>query len=76
MRIWVDLTNTAHVIILRPLVELLERRGHEVQITARPLSHTLDLLEEWGHPHTVLGRHGGAGRAGGALPGDGRGLSP
>ena len=62
MRIWVDLTNTAHVIILRPLVELLEQRGHEVQITARPLSHTLDLLAEWGHPHTVLGRHGGAHR--------------
>jgi uncharacterized protein len=64
MRIWVDLTNTAHVIILRPLVEILEREGHEVQITARPLSHTLELLGEWGHPHTVLGRHGGASRAG------------
>jgi predicted glycosyltransferase len=72
MRIWVDLTNTAHVIILRPLVELLERRGHEVQITARPLSHTLELLEEWGHPHTVLGRHGGAGRAGKARAAAGR----
>jgi uncharacterized protein len=64
MRIWVDLTNTAHVIVLRPLVELLERAGHEVAITARPLSHTLELLEDWGHPHSVLGRHGGAGRLG------------
>jgi len=63
VRIWVDLTNTAHVIILRPLVERLEARGDEVTITARPLSHTLDLLEEWGHPHTVLGRHGGARRS-------------
>ena len=63
MRVWVDLTNTAHVLVLRPLVELLERDGHEVTLTARPLSHTVELLEEWGHPHTVLGRHGGATRA-------------
>jgi predicted glycosyltransferase len=64
MRVWVDLTNTAHVLILRPLVELLERDGHEVTITARPLSHTIELLERWGHPHTVLGHHGGATRLG------------
>ena len=43
-RIWVDLTNTAHVVVLRPLVQLLEDAGHEVVITARPLSHTIDLL--------------------------------
>jgi uncharacterized protein len=64
MRVWVDLTNTAHVLVLRPLIELLEREGNEVTITARPLSHTIELLEDWGHPHTVLGRHGGAGRLG------------
>lgn len=64
MRIWVDLTNTAHIYVLRPLVEELERRGHDVEITARPLSQTIDALEQWGHPHTVLGRHGGATRAG------------
>src|SRR5258708_29194977 len=59
MRVWVDLTNTAHVLVLRPLVDALEARGHEVTITARPLSHTVDLLEDWGHPYTLLGRHGG-----------------
>jgi predicted glycosyltransferase len=64
MRIWVDLTNTAHVLVLRPLVELLEREGHEVTVTARPLSHTVELLDEWGHPYTALGRHGGASRLG------------
>ncbi len=64
MRIWVDLTNTAHVLVLRPLVELMEADGHEVAITARPLSHTLELLEDWGHAHTVLGHHGGSSRPG------------
>jgi uncharacterized protein len=62
MRVWVDLTNTAHVFVLGPLVELLERQGHEVTLTARPLSHTVELLDEWGHPYTSLGHHGGAAR--------------
>ena len=64
MRIWVDMTNVAHPIVLRPLIELLEQDGHEVQITARPLSHTLDLLDAWGHPYSALGRYGGASKAG------------
>jgi len=64
VRLWADLTNTAHVLVLRPLVEAAESAGHEVELTARPLSHTIELLEDWGHPHTVLGRHGGAGRIG------------
>ena len=67
MRVWIDLTNTAHVLVLRPLVERLEAAGHEVELTARPLSHTLELLDDWGHSYTALGRHGGAGRAGKAL---------
>lgn len=64
MRVWVDLTNTAHVVVLRPLVELLEDEGHDVLLTARPLSHTVELLEDWGRPHAVVGRHGGARRIG------------
>ena len=67
MRVWVDLTNTAHVLVLRPLVEILEGDGHEVTLTARPLSHTIELLADWGHPHVVLGRYGGGRRAGKAL---------
>jgi predicted glycosyltransferase len=64
MRVWADLTNTAHVLVLRPLVERLEADGHDVTLTARPLSHTVELLEDWGHPHTVLGYHGGVSRLG------------
>jgi uncharacterized protein len=72
VRIWVDLTNTAHVVVLRPLVERLEAAGHEVVLTARPLSQTVDLLEDWGHGHTLLGRYGGASRAGKARAAAGR----
>ena len=64
MRVWVDMTNVAHPVVLRPLIELLEADGHEVEITARPLSHTLELLDSWGHPYTAIGRYGGASKAG------------
>ena len=67
MRIWVDFTNTAHVIVLRPLVERLEAAGHHVELTARPLSHTVELLEHWGRAHTVIGRYGGVKRSDKAL---------
>ena len=67
MRVWVDLTNAAHVIVLRPLVELLEAGGHDVEVTARPLSHTTELLDAWGHPYTAIGHYGGAGRVGKAV---------
>ena len=67
MKVWVDLTNPAHVVVLRPLVELLEAGGHEVTVTARPLSHTTELLDDWGHPYTAIGHYGGAGMLGKAL---------
>jgi hypothetical protein len=63
VHVWFDFTNTAHVLVLRPLVEVLESDGHEVTLTARALSHTVELLEDWGHPHVVIGRHGGGRRA-------------
>ena len=64
MHVWVDFTNTAHVVVLRPLVEELVAESHEVTLTARPLSHTFELLDDWGYPYTALGRYGGAGRVG------------
>jgi uncharacterized protein len=72
MRVWVDFTNTAHVLVLRPLVKRLEASGHEVELTARPLSHTLELLEDWGREFTAVGHYGGAGLAGKARAAAGR----
>jgi uncharacterized protein len=72
VRVWVDLTNSAHVLVLRPLVELLEERGNQVEITARPLSHTVELLQDWGREYTVVGHYGGASRVGKARAAAGR----
>jgi predicted glycosyltransferase len=61
MRVWIDITNSPHVLFFRPLIRLLEQDGHEVDVTAREYAQTLELLELHGIPHHVVGpRHGGA----------------
>ena len=65
MRVWIDVTNSPHVVFFRPLVQLLRERGNEVTITARAFAQTLELLEDADLEHTVVGPpHGGATRAG------------
>ena len=64
MRVWIDLTNSPHVVIFAPLVERMRARGWEVEITARDFAQTLELLELHGIEHTVIGHHGGATRSG------------
>src|SRR6187402_3505720 len=65
MRVWIDVTNSPHVVFFRPLVGLLQARGHEVTISARDFAQTLELLEDAGLEHTVVGPpHAGASRAG------------
>src|SRR3954447_17218735 len=59
MRVWVDLTNSPHVLVLRPVVAVLRAQGHEVHITARDFAQTLGLLERFGIDHEVIGRHRG-----------------
>jgi uncharacterized protein len=64
MRVWVDMTASAHVLVFRPLIRILRERGDEVEITARDYAQTLQLLELHGLEAEVLGRHGGRSRLG------------
>ncbi|HEY3727843.1 MAG TPA: DUF354 domain-containing protein [Solirubrobacteraceae bacterium] len=61
MRVWVDLTNSPHVLVMRPVIETLLARGHAVQVTARDFAQTLQLCERFQIAHTEIGRHRGAG---------------
>jgi uncharacterized protein len=64
MRVWIDVTNSPHVVFFRPLIALLRERGHDVTISARDFAQTLELLDDAGLEHTVVGPpHGGASRA-------------
>jgi uncharacterized protein len=59
MRVWVDLTNSPHVLVMRPIVRALEQRGAEVLVTARDFAQTLDLCERHGLACEAIGRHRG-----------------
>jgi uncharacterized protein len=59
MRVWVDLTNSPHVLVMRPLIEAMRAHGHEVEVTARDFAQTLALCERFGISHTAIGRHRG-----------------
>jgi uncharacterized protein len=59
MRIWVDLTNSPHVLVLRPVVERLRAEGHDVRVTARDFAQTVELAARHGMDAEVIGRHRG-----------------
>ncbi|MFN8131752.1 MAG: DUF354 domain-containing protein [Solirubrobacteraceae bacterium] len=70
MRVWIDLTNSPHVLVLRPVIDVLRAEGHEVEVTARDFAQTLALCERLGISHTAIGRH-----RGGRLAAKGLGLA-
>ena len=70
MRVWVDLTNSPHVLVLRPLIAAMRADGHEVEVTARDFAQTLELCRRFGIVHTAIGRH-----RGGRLASKGLGLA-
>src|SRR5829696_1068673 len=70
MRVWIDLTNSPHVLVMRPVIDVLRADGHEVHVTARDFAQTLALCERFGIDCTAIGRH-----RGGKLTAKGLGLA-
>jgi uncharacterized protein len=64
VRLWLDITAPAHVLVFRPLIGLMRDRGDEIEITARDYAQTLQLLELHGIEAEVFGSHGGRARLG------------
>jgi predicted glycosyltransferase len=60
VRVWFDLTNSPHVLVLRPLIEALRADGAEVAVTARDFAQTVALCERLRIDCEVIGRHRGA----------------
>ena len=67
MRVWVDLTNSPHVLVMRPLIEVMRADGHEVEVTASAFAQTLELCDRFGIRYTAIGRHRGSRPASKAL---------
>jgi len=59
MRVWIDLTNSPHVLVMRPVIDVLRADGHELHVTARDFAQTLALCDRFGIEHTAIGHHRG-----------------
>ncbi len=59
MNVWVDLTNSPHVLVLAPVIRRLRAAGHHVEVTARDFAQTLGLCERLGIDQVTIGRHRG-----------------
>lgn len=54
MRILVEVTHPAHVHFFRNAIAQFQQRGHRVAVTAKEKDVTVDLLEDYGIPYTLL----------------------
>jgi predicted glycosyltransferase len=59
LRVWIDLTNSPHVLVMRPLIEAMRADGHDVEVTARDFAQTLELCDRFRIEHAAIGRHRG-----------------
>lgn len=57
--IWIDLDNTPHVPFFIPIIRELEKRGHEVCVTARDCFQVCGMADLFGLPCQRVGRHYG-----------------
>lgn len=58
-RIWIDLDNTPHVPFFIPIIRELERRGHQIVISARDAFQVCQLADQKGLRFTKAGKHYG-----------------
>lgn len=59
MNVWIDVTNSPHVVFFKPIIEDLKKRGCSVTITAREFAQTVPLLEMHKMNYTLIGYHRG-----------------
>ena len=62
VKIWIDLDNTPHVPFFIPVMRELERRGHQIVLTARDAFQVCELADQKGLHYTQIGRHHGRNR--------------
>ena len=58
-KIWIDITNSPHVLFFEPLVRELERDGIHFFITSRDYQQTIGLLKQKNLTYESIGKHYG-----------------
>jgi predicted glycosyltransferase len=61
MRVWVDITDSSHVLFLAPVVRRLEDRGDVVTVTARRFASAELILRRYGIATLATSQHRGGG---------------
>jgi hypothetical protein len=61
-KIWIDITNSPHVMFFEPLIKSLKKEGVEFLITTRPYQQTIELLKQKKLDYKIIGRHYGKSR--------------
>jgi len=61
-KIWIDIDNSPHVPFFLPIIEELQKRGHQVLLTARDSYQVCELLEFHHLQCKVVGGHWGKNR--------------
>jgi len=62
-RIWIDIDNSPHVPFFVPIIEELQKIGHEVMLTARDAYQVRELLDLYRLQCKLVGRHYGKNQA-------------
>jgi uncharacterized protein len=55
MKVWIDLSNSPHALLFRPLARRLEEEGHSVDVTVRDNAQTVELARERWPDAVVIG---------------------
>jgi len=58
-KIWIDLDNTPHVPLFKPIIRELKAKGYDVLVTARDAFQVWELADRMGVECTKIGRHYG-----------------
>ena len=58
-KIWIDLDNSPHVVLFRPLIKELKKRGYKVVLTARNCFQVCDLANNFNMQYKRIGSHYG-----------------
>ena len=61
MNIWIDLSNSPHILFFKPIITEFENQGHQVFITHRDFAQTSRLCKLYGIDSLCIGKHGGQG---------------
>jgi len=59
MNVWIDITNSPHVVFFKPIIEDLKKRGYSVTVTAREFAQTIPMLEMHKMEYVLIGHHRG-----------------